>query len=77
MEALRQGDKRAARRWAERAASLAPESEEPWLLLAAVARPGSNIQYLERALKINPGSERACQGIRWAIQRLRKEEERK
>ena len=34
-QSLRQGDRRAARRLAEQAAALAPQKEEPWLLLAA------------------------------------------
>ncbi|NOY99277.1 MAG: L,D-transpeptidase [Chloroflexi bacterium] len=70
-QALRRGDKETARHWAERAASLAPGMEEPWLLLAAVASPGASISYLKKAFRINPNSRRARDGMRWARQRLR------
>ena len=68
MNALQRGDKHAARVWAQIAASLAPDMEEPWLVLAAVARPHASIAYLERALKINPESKRARAGLVWAHQ---------
>ncbi len=66
--ALQRGDKHAARAWAQLAASLAPNMEEPWLILAAVARPHASIAYLERALQINPESKRARAGLVWAHQ---------
>jgi lipoprotein-anchoring transpeptidase ErfK/SrfK len=72
--AIQQGDRQAARRWAEMAAALRPDLEEPWLILAAVGSPRASVIYLERALQINPHSERARKGMHWAITRLRKEE---
>lgn len=66
------GDRLRARFWAQRAASLAPDREEPWLWLAAVSSPRASLDYLQRALEINPASKRARQGIHWAIRRLRK-----
>lgn len=69
--ALRRGDKRAARRLAVQAAALTPDQEEPWLVLAAVASPEASLEYLNQALKINPQSQRARQGMHWAIQRHR------
>ena len=66
--ALQRGDKHAARTWAQIAISLAPAMEEPWLILAAVARPHASIAYLERALEINPESKRARAGLVWAHQ---------
>ena len=69
--ALRKGDRQAARRWAEQAAALAPGSEEPWLLLAALGSPRASLGYLKRALEINPGSQRARKGLHWTVQRLR------
>ncbi|MFZ1040182.1 MAG: L,D-transpeptidase family protein [Anaerolineales bacterium] len=56
-EALQRGEKHEARYWAQIAASMAPNAEEPWLILAAVANPRASIAYLERALEINPNSE--------------------
>ena len=70
-QALRAGDRRAARRWAERAAALNPELEDPWLILASLASPEASLKYLKRALTINPGSRRARQGMHWAGRRLR------
>jgi LysM repeat protein len=69
-EALLRGDKRTARRWAVLALSSAPELEAPWLILASVASPRASIAYLEQALKINPESAIARQGLRWAKKRL-------
>ncbi len=71
--AVQQGDRQAARRWAERSAALCPNLEEPWLILAAVGSPRASVAYLERALRINPHSERARKGMHWAVNRLRKE----
>ena len=72
-QALREGDKHLARRLAQQAARLAPEWEDPWLWLAASAAPQASLGYLRRALEINPASQRARQGIHWAIERERKQ----
>ena len=56
-EALQRGRKQEARHWAQIAISLAPNMEEPWLILAAVANPRAGIAYLEQALNINPKNE--------------------
>jgi len=69
-EALRNGNQTEARQWAEHAASLAPEMEDPWLILAAIASPRASVEYAKRALSINPNSERARRGVDWATQRL-------
>jgi lipoprotein-anchoring transpeptidase ErfK/SrfK len=70
-QAFRRRDRPAARYWAQRAAGLQPDQEEPWLWLAAVASPHASLDYLKRALEINPDSRRARQGMHWAIGRLR------
>lgn len=69
-EALRRGDRSAARRWAEQAAKLAPQLEDPWLILASVASPRASLAFIERALQINPDSPRARKGMQWALKRL-------
>jgi LysM repeat protein len=69
-QAMQRGDKRAARYWAQIAASNAPGLEEPWLILAAVSSPRAGIEYLKQALLVNPGSERAMRGLSWAQDRL-------
>ena len=70
---LKRGDRRSARRWAEHAASLAPNQEEPWLIIAALANPRASLAYLKQALEINPASKHARRGMHWAIQRYRSE----
>ncbi len=69
-EALRRGEQAAARRWAEQAARLAPETEEPWLLLTVVSEPRAALEYAKRALVINPQSQRARKAVDWARNRL-------
>ena len=69
--ALQRDDKFEARRLAIRAAMLNPGLETPWLILAAVVQPEASITYLNKALEINPHSERARAGLHWAVDRLR------
>jgi peptide/nickel transport system permease protein len=71
-QAILRRDRRAARRWAEYALRLAPNSEEPWLYLAALASPRASLVYLQKALEICPASQRAQRGMAWAIERLNK-----
>jgi lipoprotein-anchoring transpeptidase ErfK/SrfK len=68
--ALREGRRTEARQLAERAAALAPQMEDPWLILAAVASPRASMEYIGKALKINPNSPRAQRGMQWAKSRL-------
>ena len=70
-QALRQGDPRSARRFAEQSIKLAPDSEDGWLLLAAIASPRASITYLQHALRVNPSSQRAQKGMQWAVERLK------
>ncbi len=70
-QALRDNHVKEARQWAERAAALAPQMEDPWLILAAVASPRASVEYIQQALKINPTSPRARRGLEWALQRQR------
>jgi lipoprotein-anchoring transpeptidase ErfK/SrfK len=69
--ALRNGDRTQARQLAEKAAQLTPQSEDPWLILAAVASPQASLDYIRKALALNPESPRARKGMEWAMQRLR------
>lgn len=68
--ALAAGRKNEARRLAHQAAKAAPDKEDPWLLLAATASPRASIAYLKQALEINPRSQRARKGLRWAEERI-------
>ena len=70
-KALQKGDTTSSRYWARNAASLAPEIEDAWLLLAALGSPRASLVYLQQALEINPSSQRARQGMHWAVKRYR------
>ncbi|NCP86312.1 MAG: hypothetical protein CO094_05835 [Anaerolineae bacterium CG_4_9_14_3_um_filter_57_17] len=75
--AMQRGEKQAARHYAVQAAQLAPDMEEVWLMMAALAAPRASLAYLNHALEINPQSERARKGMEWAIKRLREQPRRK
>lgn len=68
--ALQNNNKMEARRWATHAAKLDPNTEEAWLILGAVSSPAASLAYIQRALEINPQSERAIKGMQWALKRL-------
>jgi len=68
--ALKRGAMTEARQWAERAAELSPQSEDPWLILAAVVSPRESVEYIRKALELNPNSPRAQKGMEWALQKL-------
>jgi lipoprotein-anchoring transpeptidase ErfK/SrfK len=70
-QARKAGDKRLARQYAEQAARLAPELEDVWLMMAALASPRASVVFMEKALQINPQSERVRQGMHWAVERLK------
>lgn len=72
-QALKSGDKNAARQFANQAAQAAPELEEVWLMMGALASARGSVAYLEKAAQINPQSERAKKGLAWARARLEKE----
>jgi LysM repeat protein len=65
MHAMKVGDRRTARRYAEQAAALAPQAEQPWLLLAYLASPKAAQYYLDRALQVNPTSSRVLAAQEW------------
>ncbi|GAB4488118.1 MAG: hypothetical protein Fur0016_04710 [Anaerolineales bacterium] len=71
-QALKAGDRTTARHFAEQAVRATPELEEVWLMMAALASPQASVGYLQRALQINPTSERAQKGMVWAMARLNK-----
>lgn len=68
--AFNHGDRGLAFSWASKAAQLAPDTEEPWLLLAAVTSPKGSLYYLQRALEANPESVQARKGIVWAQRQI-------
>src|SRR5512133_1850132 len=68
-QAMKKGELNAARQLAARAAQSAPELEEVWLIMAALASPRGSVAFLQKALDINPQSERAQKGMQWAQKR--------
>jgi lipoprotein-anchoring transpeptidase ErfK/SrfK len=72
-QALRAKDRNRARQFAVQAARLDPTLEDPWLILATMATPQAAVEYLKRALQINPNSSRAQKGLLWAVEKLRAE----
>ena len=74
-ESLRRGDKPSARQMGERAALLAPNLEDVWLILAASdPNPQGALAYARKASRINPQSERARRAIKWASEQLKQAE---
>ena len=70
-EALRRNDKETARLLGEQAALLAPESEDPWLILAASdSNPEDALTYARKAEENNPRSPRARRAVEWAEEKL-------
>lgn len=69
--ALKAGERKLARQWAARAIQLDANSVDAWLVLAAVASRRASVEYLKRALEIDPHNQRARQGMHWAVERLR------
>jgi lipoprotein-anchoring transpeptidase ErfK/SrfK len=67
-QALVAGRRAEARALALEAAKLAPDREEPWLLLASMASPRASVSYFEKALQINPTNHRAKQYLKKAQQ---------
>jgi lipoprotein-anchoring transpeptidase ErfK/SrfK len=74
-ESLRHGDKASARQLGGRAARLAPQMEDVWLVLAAAdPNPQHALAYARKALQINSHSTRAHRAVEWASGRLRQPE---
>jgi peptide/nickel transport system permease protein len=72
-QALQRGDYVSARQFADLAARLNPEDEVPWLILAGLTSPQESLDYLHKALELNPKSQIALKGLAWAEERLRQE----
>jgi len=70
--ALKRGDKRSARSFAEKAIKENPENEDAWLILTALSSPEASVYYAKKSLEINPASKKARKAIKWAIYRQRK-----
>jgi lipoprotein-anchoring transpeptidase ErfK/SrfK len=63
LKKLHRGDQVAAREWAQRAVELSPGLEEGWLILASLSEPRASLEYIKEALRINPDSPGARQGL--------------
>jgi len=71
-DSLKNGDKYSARIFAEKAIKENPNSEDAWLILAALSSPKASVYYAKKSLDINPSSVRARKAIEWALHRQRK-----
>lgn len=71
-ESLRSKNIKEAIHWSKVLTEISPTNEEGWLILGACSNPQDSVRYLIKALEINPGSDRARQGMDWAVKRLRK-----
>ncbi len=71
-EALHRGDKASAWKLGERAALLAPDMEDAWLVLAA-SDPDLQeaLAYAQKALEINPSSTRARKAVEWVLGQIK------
>ena len=69
-EALTRGDKAEARSQARLAMNLLPESEKPWLYMAATSEPKAGLAYLAHALERNPDSKPTKKAIQWMLAQL-------
>jgi len=70
-EALRRGDNDTARDLGEKAALLAPDMEDAWLVLVASdSNPEDALAYAKKALELNPQSTRAQKSVEWAEGKL-------
>ncbi len=73
IQAYQHGDYADARKWSIKAILQQPSTDYGWVILAAVSPPQRAIQFLNRALAINPENEQARRGMTWAIQQTRQE----
>ena len=71
-EALQKNLTADARRWAMMAASLNPDLETPWLILASISKPHASLAYFQRALEINPAKSQKGSPLGAAKNPLRK-----
>jgi ATP-binding cassette subfamily B multidrug efflux pump len=71
-KALKLGKNSEARQLAQDTLRLCPSLEDPYLILAAIAEdPQESVEYLKKALEIDPASQQAQKGLAWAERRLK------
>jgi len=70
VKALRSGDKNTARQYARKAATLAPNMEYAWLVLAEVSSLKNRIEYLERAILINPSRMSSHEELKLTLEKI-------
>lgn len=71
--AIKENNAAAANQFARKAVQLDKNLEEGWLILAATSSDQNSFGYLNKALKLNPQSEKAQRGLEWALSKLREE----
>lgn len=73
--ALAEEDPGSAKKFAALACELDPACQDAWLVLAAVSSPQESIACLNRVLDLDPDNTRARKGMRWAVKRLKQEQQ--
>jgi lipoprotein-anchoring transpeptidase ErfK/SrfK len=68
-KAIAQRNYSEAHRFARLAIQYDSNLEDSWLVMAATASPRASVEYLQKALEINPNSSRARAGMQWALKR--------
>lgn len=70
-QAVKEGDRGLANRWAEYAADLAPEREGAWLILGEFSDLGRQVECYTKALEINPQNQDTHKKLGKALKELR------
>ncbi|MAT44743.1 MAG: hypothetical protein CL609_20600 [Anaerolineaceae bacterium] len=73
IQAYQQGDYTEARKWSIKSILQQPSTDTGWVILAALSPPERAIQFLNRALSLNPNNDQARRGMKWALQQTRQE----
>jgi Tfp pilus assembly protein PilF len=60
-----------ARQSAKMAIRLDPSLEEAWLILAAASKSEESVEYIQKALNLNPQNEKAKKALQWTKTKLK------
>lgn len=71
--AIHRGDRKLARRNAQKAISIDPECVYGWLILAGLSSPKASLTYARKAQAISPDNPAVVKALQWAQQRFQDE----
>lgn len=75
--ALKAGDKKEARAWAQKVLHASADNVDAYLILASISAPKESLKYLKRVLELDPKNQKARSGMRWVAEKLKEEETQK